>query len=391
MHFSIRTNKAMLQNRLAMLAAALLKEGRTIFNLSDSNPTLHGLLPKGADKIFSGLKAGFYNPDPKGLYSARTALAKAYGHSPDDYFFCASTSEAYSWLFKLLCDPGDSILVPRPGYPLFDNLASIESVLALPYSLEYWHPEGWAVDMDDLCSKAKQKGVKAIVVINPNNPTGSYINKNEKTKILELCAKYGIALIADEVFFPFALEKEGAKFRMDGGEHCLCFSLDGLSKQLGLPQAKLGWLRVSGPGKKEAMERLELIADTFLSVSALPMLALPGLLTLKEAYISNLTERTQHNLKTARLVFETAGSPYRILRCDGGWTALLEFPKYKSEEETVLSLLKEEFISVQPGYFFDMERDGFLALSLILKPDEFLYGIYRLKKQIDSFGQCFDP
>lgn len=386
MLFSNRTNNSVNINNLSKLINSLNKEGKNIIKLSDSNPTLHSLSLLEAFEILSRTSAAIYQPDPKGLYSAREALAKNFGYSPEDYFLCASTSEAYSWLFKLLCDPGDIVLVPKPGYPLFDALATLDSIRTMAYRLDYSHSDGWNIDIDYLKKTAQTENVKAIIVINPNNPTGSYISSQEKNELLSLCNKQNIALISDEVFYPFAIENNDEISRMDGENSCLCFSLDGLSKQLGLPQAKLAWLRVSGPGKKEAEKRLELIADTYLSAASIPMLALPELLNLGHKYIDNFVCRLRANMAMLKDVFESPDSPYRLLRCSAGWTALLEYPRYKTEEEIAMGLLSEEHISVHPGYFFDMERDGFLALSLILETEGLKDAAIRVKNYIDSLA-----
>lgn len=363
--------------------------GIDIRNLSDSNPTAHGLTPAGLAGSLSNPGVDRYDPVPRGLPGAREALACKFGGDASDYFLSASTSEAYSWLFKLLCDPGDTVLVPRPGYPLFDHLAGLEAVRAEPYRLEYSHSAGWSIDIDGMRSVARKTGAKAIVVINPNNPTGSFLGQDERASIVALCAELGIALIADEVFFPYSLEARPDRRRLGGQDGCLTFALDGFSKLLCLPQLKLGWIRVSGPSEQvaEAQARLEVIADTFLSVGTPVMLAAPELLGRSDEFVDAVNARIRHNLAAARTVFEGSDAPFRILRCEGAWTALLEYPRYDTEEATVLGLLREEHIAVQPGYFFDMERDGYLALSLILKTDSFVDGIRRVRHFIETLGR----
>ncbi len=386
MRFSNRLGHDTGQNALAALSQRLAADGRTILNLSDSNPTRCGLSPGGVLEALSDPACLRYSPDPRGLESARLALSARFGGDAGSYFLSASTSEAYSWVFKLICDPGDAVLVPKPGYPLFDSLAGLESVRAVPYRLEYSHPGGWAIDMDDLASAAETSGAKAVVVINPNNPTGSYASLAERAAIVGLCASRGIAVIADEVFYPYALEAGDSRSRFGGEDGCLTFALDGLSKLLCLPQMKLGWMRVSGPlvDAAEAVSRLEHIADTYLSAGAPAMNALPALLGRADALVASVRGRLAANLAAARSVFGGDGSPYRVLRCDGGWTALLEYPRYDSEERIALGLLGEELIAVQPGYFFDMERDGYLALSLILEPAAFAEGAARVRRHIDA-------
>jgi alanine-synthesizing transaminase len=388
MRFSGRLGLDHATNELGLLARQLAAQGKAVLNLSESNPTKCGLSPGGIVEALSDPGNLRYEPDPRGLARARQCLAGRYGGLPDDYFMTASTSESYSWLFKLLCDPGDTILVPQPGYPLFEHLAGLESVTVVPYRLEYSHPAGWSVDLGQVAGLLDRTGAKAVVVISPNNPTGSYVSGAERDTIVSLCASRDAALIADEVFHPYRLEADTLPPGFGGEEGCLCFSLDGLSKRAGTPQLKLGWLRVSGPAPavEEAVSRLEIIADSYLSASAPAMNALPLMLASADTFIEGLRSRLRANLEQAREVFGGPQSPYRVLRCDGGWTALVEYPRYQGEEETVVGLLRERHVSVQPGYFFDMERDGTLALSLILEPELFRQGALAVRGYIDSLG-----
>jgi alanine-synthesizing transaminase len=259
--------------------------------------------------------------------------------------------------------------VPRPGYPLFDYLARLESVQARPYRLEYRHPAGWSIDLDSVASALSTERVRALVLINPNNPTGSYISRRERGALIELCARHEVAIIADEVFFDFPVEGgEGESFF--GEDRVLTFVLDGLSKFAGLPQFKLGWICISGPPGEvvEAGGRLELIADTYLSAGTPAMNALPILLAEADHFRHSLGERSTANLSRLRAILEGPDSPHRVLRCQGGWTALIESPRFESEEELALGLLGEKGLWSQPGYFFDMEREAFFSASLILPP-----------------------
>ncbi|MDX9899482.1 MAG: pyridoxal phosphate-dependent aminotransferase [Spirochaetia bacterium] len=371
---------------MSVLAEELKADGLTIVNLSDSNPTRHGLSPDAVIEALSDRSSLMYSPDPKGLVSARLALARRFGGYAESYFLSASTSEAYSWLFKLLCNPGDSVLVPKPGYPLFDSLAGLECIQAVPYRLAYTHPRGWSIDIDDMIRAARTSKAKAIVVINPNNPTGSYVSASEKAAIVKACSELDLALIADEVFLPYTIEAEPAVQSFRGSQEALTFTLDGLSKLLCLPQLKLGWMRVSGPAAlvSEASIRLEIIADTYLSAGAPVMHALPALLLKANPFVHSVRCRLIENLATARHIFGGDESPYRVLRCDGGWSALLEYPRVLKEEALALSLLEKEHIAVQPGYFFDMERDGYLSISLILQQDIFAETVSRVRRHIDS-------
>ncbi len=385
MQFSGRLGHHTGQNSIATLSAELKDAGIPILNLSDSNPTRHGLSPGGVVEALTSEACLDYHPEPRGLESARFALATRFGGRPDSYFLSVSTSEAYGWIFKLLCNPGDTVLVPKPGYPLFDALAGLEAVRTVQYHMEYRHPAGWVIDLEDLRTVASSSKAKAIVVINPNNPTGSYASSLERDAIVAFCAERGIALIADEVFFPYALEAKDDRTRFSGEGSCLTFALDGLSKLLCLPQMKLGWIRISGPvdDAREAAARLELIADTYLSAGAPAMNGLPALLQRADPFVLQLRQRLSLNLAAARTIFGGSGSPFRVLRCDGGWTALLEYPRYATEEETVLGLLRDEHLAVQPGYFFDLDRDGYLALSLILDPGVFSSAASRLRRYLE--------
>jgi len=387
--FSSRIQPGQQANRLSQAVDRLRRAGRPILNLAQSNPTACGLQPDGLLASLQDPAIGRYEADCRGAWRSRLALAGRLGCDPERLFLTASTSEAYSWLFKLLCDPGDAVLVPKPGYPLFDYLAGLENVEARPYRLEYRHPQGWQIDTDQLTAAAAQPRVKAIVLIHPNNPTGSFVSQAERDFILYLASRHGLAIIADEVFLAYPLETREAPLSFATAESGLVFSLNGLSKLLCLPQLKLGWIQLAGDPAvvAEALPRLELIADTYLSVGAAPMHALPQLLPQVEAFTSGLRQRLQANLATVRRIFDQAGSPFRLLRCEGGWTALLEVPRYLPEEELALALLEQAGLLVHPGYFFDCERDGLLALSLIVPPDEFAAGCQRLRAWFDDHGR----
>jgi aspartate/methionine/tyrosine aminotransferase len=328
------------------------------------------------------------------MLGAREALAAHYaaersegGASPDRLFLCASSSEAYGWLFKLLCDPGDAVLVPKPGYPLFDYLAGLEAVEPRPYRLDYLHPAGWRIDLDSVRAALELGGsrVRALVLINPNNPTGSYIGAQERAVLVELCARHGCALVVDEVFFGFPLEPPSETSSFLGEDSVLCFVLDGLSKRLGLPQLKLGWIAASGPGPAlaEACSRLEILADAYLSAGTPVQNALPRLLAQAEVFAGPCRRRIASNLASLRLLLEGSGSPHRVLRCEGGWTALVESPRFLPEEELALALLREEGLAVQPGYFFDMEREAFFAFGLISRPE-------LLERGARAYAACFE-
>ena len=394
-------------NDLSITRSELFSEGRDILDWSDSNPR-HALPLDGIPEL--DLAAMFYDeanlryePDPRGLRRAREALClhraqlhppatARRGIDPDRYFLTASTSEAYAWLFKLLCDPGDAVLVPRPGYPLFDYLSGLEAVEARPWRLEYIHPRGWFVDFDSVeeairAGKAGRAGpVRAIVLINPNNPTGSYIAEDERRRFVAIAAREGIALIVDEVFLDFAVEDAGRSF--EGEEGALTFVLDGLSKGAGLPQFKLGWIAATGPADLlvEAKERLEIIADSYLSAGTPVMNALPAILEAAPFFAKALRRRLAANLGALRRGLEGPSSPHRVYRCGGGWTALIESPRFHGEEETALRLLREAGLWSQPGHFFDMERESVFTASLILPEALFAEGIGRYAAWFASEG-----
>lgn len=391
--------------------------GRAVFDLSQSNPTKTGL-EHSSEVLSIALTAkenSLYSPDPKGLETARSAIASHLQRSgkqvdPDRLLLCASTSEAYSYLFKLLCDPGDAILVPKPGYPLFDHLASLESVRVLGYRLEYDHPAGWSIDlssMERILDDPEGTRIKAVVLINPNNPTGSYIKASELEEIRALCRKHSLAIIADEVFYGYELEaREGRVSLLAEGssentakhtaedtaanpQPVLSFILDGLSKRLCLPQMKLGWIAVSGPENEVllAIAALELIADAFLSAGTPIMNGVGRLLEGEEEMNSRVKSRMLTNLGIYRRILEQEGSPHRILTCEGGWTALVQSPRFASEEALALGLLREEGLYVHPGFFFDMEKEAYFAFSLIVKPEDAEAAALKYRAFFDRFSQ----
>jgi len=303
-----------------------------------------------------------YEPSAHGLLSAREAI----GLHPERTLLTASTSEAYAYLFKLLTDPGDEVLVPRPSYPLFEFLATLESVSVVQYPLVYH--EGWSIDIEALASLVTCR-TRAIVLVNPNNPTGSYLKRGELADLVDICRRHGLAIISDEVFADYAFEPDPERVAtVSNVEDVLTFSMSGLSKVCGLPQLKLGWIRANGPYSGEAMERLELIADTFLSVSTPVQHALPQLLTAGKAVQNQIRSRTKANLALLP----------RHLHVEGGWYATVRVPRTRSEEEWVLHLLNDHNILVQPGYFYDFDSEAYLILSLLTPPNIFREAIPRL-------------
>jgi alanine-synthesizing transaminase len=339
-----------------------------LLDLTASNPTRAGIdypLDELADGLARAARAP-YDPDPRGILSAREALAENLRCHPDDLILTASTSEAYSFLFKLLTDPGDAVLTPTPSYPLLEHLASMELVELRTFAMEFhqrWEIHDVPVD----------PRTRAIVVVNPNNPTGSFVTPREQ----DVLAAHGLAIISDEVFLDYPLEGSGTSFVRDD---VLTFTLGGLSKSAGLPHFKLGWIRVSGPGKREALDALELIADNFLSVASPVQVALPDLLRIGTRIRQAISERTRANLATLRRTFVSMPSTH-VLPVEGGWSAVIRVPRVRSDDELAMELL-ERGVAVHPGYFFDFANDGHIVVSLLTHATVFEQGVQRVADMI---------
>ena len=367
-------------NPLARLLAQKRVSGATILDLTESNPTAAGFqYPR--DSILAALadpRLLCYEPAPAGSPVARAAVAGYYTRvDAARILLTASTSEAYALLFKLLADPGDEVLVPRPSYPLFDFLAALESVRVVEYPLVYHG--GWAVDFDALARKITPR-TRAIVVVNPNNPTGSYLKKSELVQLTGLCRDHDLTVLSDEVFSDYALTDDPRRVgSLVNVDDVLTFSLSGLSKLVGLPQLKLGWIVVSGPSqaREQAFERLELIADTYLSVGTPVQWAAARLLDLRPAIQGQILERVRDNLAFLRSQIGS-GSPWRLLEPEGGWYAVIQAPRIHTEEDWVLTLLDEDDVLVQPGFFFDFESEAFLVASLLTPARVFEEGVRRI-------------
>ncbi|MEO8026521.1 MAG: pyridoxal phosphate-dependent aminotransferase [Bryobacteraceae bacterium] len=380
--FSRRLPADLRPNPITELLQSKRLAGARILDLTESNPTLAGFsYPE--ERILSALadtRAMAYEPNPAGLVTAREAASQYYsvrGHTvhPARILITASTSEAYAYLFKLLCDPGDEVLVPRPSYPLFEFLATLESVAVKQYPLRY---DGvWHVDFHALQAVLSDR-VRAIVLVNPNNPTGSFLKRSELAQLAAICAARGIAMISDEVFADYGFGSTPDRVEtLTGVSEALTFSMSGLSKVAGLPQLKCGWLVAAGPGAQSALDRLELIADTYLSVGTPVQLALAALIEAGEEVQGQIAERTAANLDFLRASLGP-DSPYRVLNVEGGWYATLQVPRIRTEEQWVLGLLAERDLLVQPGFFYDFESEAFLVLSLLTEPDTFHQGVARL-------------
>ena len=369
-------------NRLSDALLQQRKSGIALIDLTASNPTEAGLAFDDAaiSRALSHPGNLAYKPEPLGLIAAREAVAAYYGARGErirvqDTILTTSTSEAYSFLFRLLCNPGDEVLVPSPSYPLFEFLASIQDVNLARYPLLYDH--GWQIDFHAL-EKAITSRTRAILVVNPNNPTGHFAKANEVAGLNELCANREIALVADEVFLDFCFLPQPQRSFVSNGT-VLTFTLSGLSKIAGLPQMKAAWLVASGPEnqKEQALARLEVIADTYLSVSTPIQLALPAFLELRHEFQRQLVSRVSANLR--HLDSQLAQNKMCTrLEVEGGWNAVLRVPSVRSSEDLAIDLVTQKQVILHPGHFYDFDREGYLVISLIVPETDFAEGIGRL-------------
>jgi len=374
--FSSRFHWDFRPNRLTELLARKRAEGAEVLDLTESNPTRAGIeYPATLARAFEDERVLRYEPAPRGMASARAAVSRYYADRGHDVpveriLLTASTSEAYAYLFKLLADPGDHVLVPRPSYPLFEFLATMEHVAVRQYPLLYHG--SWSIAMDELAAMVEAR-TKAVVLVNPNNPTGSYVKRAEA----EALARLGVPLISDEVFADY-----GDGLSMVDNEACLTFTMNGLSKSAGLPQMKLGWIVVSGPEaqRREAMEKLEWIADTYLSVGAPVQCAAERLIEAGAEIQRQIRSRTAENLAVARQVL--AGSAADVMNVEAGWNIVVRVPRVRSEEEWTLELLERENVLVQPGFFYDFYSEAYLVLSLLAPTQVFREGVERVRKSL---------
>jgi hypothetical protein len=350
------------ENRLSRALDARRAAGLPVLDWTESNPTRVGLPVPDAEirRALSAPGVLVYDPAPRGLPSAREAVAAHHGVDPDRVILTASTSEAYAFVWKLVCDPGDEVLVPRPSYPLFDYLSELEGVVARGYRLD--REEGWRVDRGSVASAIGPR-TRAIAVVHPNNPTGSLLSADE----IRALAAHGLPVVSDEVFADYAATRAPMVAAQDD---FLAFTLSGLSKLALCPQVKLGWIVVGGPAaaRADALARLEVISDTYLSVSASAQHAAPDLLRIGADLRGFLSARIAVN--DVRLRERTAGGPIEVLGRQAGWYAVVRLPRTHGDEEWALRLL-EAGLYVHPGSFFDFEEDGFVVVSLILPPEAF--------------------
>ncbi|MGC2193147.1 MAG: pyridoxal phosphate-dependent aminotransferase [Terriglobales bacterium] len=388
--FSKRTEWKLTPNRFTQVQAELRAAGMEVLDLSVSNPTRAGL-HYDDEAILEALvqpEAMDYDPQPKGLLAARQGVTRYYhdahglfGLDPESLVLTTSTSEGYSYVFRLLSNPDDEILVPKPSYPLFEFLADLEDVKLVPYPLLY--DSGWQIDFPSLY-KAVNHRTRAVVVVHPNNPTGSYATPAEVEALNQFCAEYNLALIIDEVFLDYA--HDGApRSSFVANDEVLTFTLSGLSKISGLPQMKVAWVATSGPQerKREALARLEVIADTYLSMNAPLQLAVPVLLDQRKSIQPLLLDRVRNNLQDLDYQLARQKSCER-LRVDGGWYVILRVPALQSDEDLAIDLLRKVAVLVHPGHFYDFPKDGYLVLSLITPTETFREGIGRILEVLNN-------
>ena len=370
--FSNRVPGDLTPNRLAAALATLRAAGRPIVDLTESNPTRAGFAyPRDLLAPLSDAGALAYEPCPFGLIDARRAIAADYARRGVDVpaeriLLTASTSEAYSLLFKLLADPADEVLVPRPSYPLFDHLTRLDAVVTRPYDLEYHG--AWSIDVASV-DAALTPRTRALLVVNPNNPTGSFVTRDELDRLEPMCAARDVAIIADEVFADYELAPGAAAAggRLLDCRDALVFALGGLSKSVGLPQVKLGWIAVAGPDAlvDRALERLELICDTYLSVSTPVQRATAELLRRGAPVRAQIQARVAANYQQLAALAD-ASPACRVLGAGGGWYGVVQAPSLDPEEDVVLSLLERDGVLIHPGFFFDFPRESYFVVSLLV-------------------------
>lgn len=359
-------------------------QGLPIYDLTISNPTQCGLrYPEEA--ILQSLVSGEslqYRPDPHGLVQAREAVSQYYMRNgittqPSNTFLAASTSEAYTIVFRLLCDSGDTVLAPKPSYPLLDYIAQLSDIELRPYSLVY--DDGWRIDLASV-EQAVTSTSRALVIVSPHNPTGMFLKKNEYDELQTIALRHNLALIVDEVFSEYSFQQDARRvWTTVGSARPLVFTLNGISKLAGLPQLKLAWIIVSGETTlaKEALSRLEIITDTFLSVNTPAQVALPELLRLGETIRGEIRRRVEQNHAFLQKQFHD--SSCSLLKSEGGWYAILRVPRTHTDEEWALRLLDKEGVCVHPGYFFDFEEEEYLVLSLLPDSEIFHEGVHRMR------------
>src|SRR5438552_3634697 len=387
--FSDRIPRELAANRLTTAVARMRAESRPFVDLTLSNPTRAGFeYPSDLLTPLCDPRALVYAPSPLGALEARDAIARDYQRRglavpPDRIVLTASTSDAYSLIFKLLANAGDEVLVPRPSYPLFEHLARLDLVSTRPYDLDV-HGD-WSIDLASV-ERALTPRTRAVLIVSPNNPTGSFVSASELDRLAALCAPRGIAIVSDEVFADYELEPGAAAAagHVAARRDVLAFALGGLSKSVGLPQVKLGWMAITGPEAlvTGAIDRLEHIADTYLAVSTPVQVAAAALLERGAAIRAQIAERVARNYRALR-ASECCVPSCRVFRSDGGWYAVMQVPSLEPEEDLVVGLLTRDGVLAHPGYFFDFPRESFLVVSLLPPVASFADGVERVLRHFD--------
>lgn len=385
--FSDRTSWPRQPNNLVGLLESKKQQGLHVFDLTRSNPTDGGFAWDEGSVLspLSDQRNLLYDPQPFGSREARGAIARLYQDQgcvvdPEQIVLTSSSSEAYSFLFRLIFNPQDSILLPCPSYPLFGFLTDLNDIICHPYQLHY-DDRVWSIDMNSM-RKAIDATTKAVVVVHPNNPTGSFVKKTELAEINSVCKSREMAIICDEVFLDYLyVSDDGLTRSLASNQETLTFVIGGLSKSLGLPQMKLSWIIVAGPEhlRQEALHRLEIIADTYLSVGAPASNALARWLGLKNSRQQCIMEHLMRNREIFSKIFDPS-CPVKALAIEGGWYGVIQLPGEISEEDVSLELLQRENVFVHPGYFFDFSDWPCLVVSLLTPSKDFEEGLVRIKK-----------
>lgn len=384
MRFSRRTNWNTEENELSLAHHARVAARLPLADLTASNPTRCGFTyPDDLLAVLSTPAAFDYDPQPRGALRARQAVCDYYqSHGvvldPAQLVLTTSTSEAYSYLFRLLCDPGAELIVPQPGYPLFDYLAELEDVRIKPVGLVY--DQGWQIDPESF-RRVLTPQTRAILLVHPNNPTGHYTRPWEVEELAKICREHDLSLIVDEVFLDYAFDKPEKSFAA-GIDGVSVFVVSGLSKICGLPQMKSAWIAATGPAKEAALDRLEVIADTFLSMNAPVQCAMPDWLAGRDDLQRQIHARTTANLAVLDREIKKIPAANRLV-ADGGWYAVLRIPAIQPDEQTVRELL-DHGVWVHPGYFFGLPESGWLVLSLLAPESEFSTGVMRIVDTLET-------
>jgi len=386
--FAKRTDWELSENPLSLELNALRAKGVVLFDLTESNPTRAGIVyPPQLLASFADPANLVYAPHPKGMLKAREAVACYYADkhlelSPENIVLTSSSSEAYAFLFRLLMDPNDRVLLPAPSYPLFSYLAGLSDVDVAYYRL-FFDGEAWRIDFDSL-EEAADRDAKAVILVSPNNPTGSCVRGDEIVRLNALCSKNKMAIISDEVFADYIFDEKKTGYQsLAGNAGALSFALGGLSKAMAMPQMKLGWIAANGPKKQveAALARLEVIADTYLSVNTPVQNAagiwLPARALIRDQVMARVKANYDHLVKAVT-------GTVKVFPVEGGWYAVLKADLGMPEDEWALELLREHHVSVHPGFFFDFDEEGFIVVSLLTPQEVFHEGIRRITDAMED-------